>query len=175
MSSLGRLRRRCHVLQQRVRRDPFRRRPPFVDAAANNCPPPHVGAAALSKVADRIPARQVEARLAHASGGRHLTRRRKSVSHWGPPLPSPRVRCAERREKRTKEAASMIPSSTGCEQSMVNLSVCLRLVIFFALATCEQSGIVDTVIETASDAKGGRRHGEERRTAAGMVPCGHAT
>jgi len=69
----------------------------------------------------------------------------------------------------------MIPSSTGCEQSMVNLSVCLRLVIFFALATCEQSGIVDLVIETASDAKGGRRHGEERRTAAGMVPCGHAT
>lgn len=69
----------------------------------------------------------------------------------------------------------MIPSSTGCEQSMVNLSVCLRLVIFFALATCEQSGIVDTVIETASDAKGGRRHGEERLTAAGMVPCGHAT
>lgn len=62
----------------------------------------------------------------------------------------------------------MIPSSTGCEQSMVNLSVCFRLVIFFALATCEQSGIVDTVIETASDAKGGRRHGEERRTAAGM-------
>ena len=39
----------------------------------------------------------------------------------------------------------MIPSSTGCEQSMVNLSVCLRLVIFFALATCAQSGIVDTV------------------------------
>ena len=35
------------------------------------------------------------------------------------------------RGARTKDAASMIPSSTGCEQSIVNLRVCFLLAIFF--------------------------------------------
>ena len=43
--------------------------------------------------------------------------------------------------QRTKDAASMMPSSTGCEQSTVNFSVCLRFTSFFAfLIACARKG-----------------------------------
>ena len=68
--------------------------------------------------------------------------------------------------QRTKDAASMMPSSTGCEQSTVNFSVCLRFTSFFAfLIACARKGPRDLWRARGAEVAWGRpHHGEGRQT-----------
>ena len=72
------------------------------------------------------------------------------------------ARCRSRGGQRTKDAASMMPSSTGCEQSTVNFSVCLRFTSFFAfLIACARKGPRDLWRASGAEvACGLAHHGE---------------
>ena len=61
----------------------------------------------------------------------------------------------------------MMPSSTGCEQSTVNFSVCLRFTSFFAfLIACARKGPRDLWRARGAEVAWGliAHHGEGRQT-----------